>query len=419
MRLAMSTLAPALCAVGVACTDVETQRSLTESTRPPTAQHRLELPASGVGTVKLLSHVWPIAQVFASSGSDAYFVLDTGASEVFLGPEQAVKWNLPVQDMPEVSLYSASVAVSSRRHAIVQSLFLGEAVARNVDAWVLDAFPPGVRGAIGQRLLFESVLILDGKASTATFVASEIAEQEIERRYPGSHWSTIPLFRREADVCVDLDIAGRTMRLLVDTGATTTSIDREAIQTLGLKAVRKESVREMDAGGDRIHESEVFRVEGLKFGGWTCDFETPSVPASELRESGVAGLLGFDFIRRVPCVFDLPNGRMMIRDADPGCDALLHSTKDRFAEACFADPLPEIREMAAVSTAGTGRRRLVSLVAGLLDDPEPEVRDCAAAAIGTFAQKNWPAETRVALAREWWSRHQDEPEYHLPSNASK
>jgi predicted aspartyl protease len=379
----------------------------------------LELPASGVATVKLISRVSPIAQVFTSSGSGANFILDTGASKVFLNPDQAMKWRLSVQEMSDVSLYSASDAVSIHRHAVVPSLFLGEAVARNVDSWVLDHFPNDFGGIIGLSLLCESVLVFDGEASTATFVASEVAQKEIERRYPGSHWSTIPLIRREADMCVDLEVAGRTLRLMVDTGATTTSIDLEAIQTLGLKAIHKESIRDMDASGDRIHETEVFRVEGLKFGGWTCNFETPSVPPSGLRESGVAGLLGFDFMRRVPCVFDLPNGRMMVRDAEPGVDAHLHSTMDGFVTACFEDPLPEIREMAVVSTAQIGRKSDVSLVAGLLDDPDPEVCEYAAAAIETFAQTKWPAESRVALAKDWWSQHKDEPEYHLPPDASK
>jgi predicted aspartyl protease len=415
----MSAFTLALCATGAACTEVETQQSSTSSSRLTTTPRRLELPASGVATVKLVSRVAPIAQVFTSSGSDANFILDTGASGVFVSLELALKWRLSVEDMSEVSMYSASEAVSSKRHAMVPSLFLGESVARNVDAWILDNFPPGVRGAIGEPLLFESVLILDGKASTATFVASEIAEKEVERRFPGSHWSTIPLFRSEMGVCVDLDIAGCRMRLLVDTGALMTHIDREAIQTLGLKAIRRESVRDMDASGDRIYESEVFRVEGLEFGARMCDFETPSAPPSDLRESGVAGLLGFDFMRSVPCVFDLPNGRMMVRDADPGCDAQLHSTVDQLATACFGDSLPEIREMAAVSTARTGRRRLVSLVAGLLVDSEPGVRSSAAAAIEAFAQEKWPVKSRVALAKEWWSQHQDEAEYHLPSDASK
>jgi hypothetical protein len=104
MRFAASAIALWVCALGVACTDVESQGSST-ATLPPTASaRRLELPSSGVGTVKLLSRVSPIAQVFTSSGSGANFVLDTGASEVFLSPEQALKWRLSVQEMPEVSL---------------------------------------------------------------------------------------------------------------------------------------------------------------------------------------------------------------------------------------------------------------------------------------------------------------------------
>jgi predicted aspartyl protease len=369
--------------------------------------------------VKLLSRVTPIAQVFTSSGSGANFVLDTGASEVFLSPDQAMQWRLSVQEMPEVSLNSASDAVSAHRHAWVPSLFLGDSVAKNVDAWVMEYVPPYVVGAIGLPQLLESVFILDGNNSTATFVAPESAQKEVERRYPGAHWSAIPLIRRERDVCVDLDVAGHTMRMLVDTGATSTSLDRDAIESLGLKASRKESVRDMDASGDRIHETEVFRVEGLKFGGWTCDFETPSVPPSGLRESGVAGLLGFDFMRRVPCVIDLPNGRLLVRDAEPGVDAHFHNTGDDFATACFEDPLPEIRVMAAISTARIGRKRLVALVAGLLDDPVPEVCNYAAAAIDSFAQGKWPVESRVALAKQWWSQHKDEPEYHLSRDSSK
>jgi hypothetical protein len=130
-------------------------------------------------------------------------------------------------------------------------------------------------------------------------------------------------------------------------------------------------------------------------------------------------MLGFDFMRRVPCVFDLPNGRMLIRDADPGVDAKLESTSDGFATACFEDPLPEIRVMAVVSIARIGRKRDVFLVAGLLDDPEPEVCDYAAAAIETFAQAKWPVESRVALAKEWWNQHKDAPDYHLPPDASR
>jgi hypothetical protein len=300
---------------------------------------------------------------------------------------------------------------------MVPSLYLGDSVARSADAWVMDHFPPDIGGAISQPLLFESVLVLDGKASTATFVASEIAQKEVERRYPGAHWSTIPLIRREKDVCVDLEVAGHTLRLLVDTGSAATSIDREAIDALGLKAIRKESIRDMDASGDRVHETEVFRVEGLKFGGWTCDFETPSVPPSDLRGTGVAGLLGFDFMRRVPCVFDLPNGRMMVRDAEAGVDAHLHSTMDGFATACFEDPLREIREMAVVSTARVGRRRS-SPRRRIAGRSGTGVCNSAAAAIESFAKKDWPAESRAALAKSGGTNTRT-ARYHLAPDASR
>ena len=149
MRHAMSAIAPALCAIGVACTEVETQQSSTSSPQLTTTPRRLELPASGVGTMKLLSRIEPVVQVFTSLGSGANFLLDTGASEVFLSPEQALKWRLSVQEMSAVSLYSASDAVSTDRHAVIPSLFLGVSVAKNVDAFVLDNVPPDFGGVIG------------------------------------------------------------------------------------------------------------------------------------------------------------------------------------------------------------------------------------------------------------------------------
>ena len=95
--------------------------------------------------------------------------------------------------------------------------------------------------------------------------------------------------------------ATHSLRLLVDTGATTTSLSTEALEAMGARRL-SQRVRVNTANG--VTEMATYRVESLQLGDMTVNDLTvlalPSAPG------GVDGLLGMDVLDRLPKAVGTP-----------------------------------------------------------------------------------------------------------------
>jgi hypothetical protein len=375
---------------------------------------KLELPASGGAALQLLCRVIPVVKCPVGHGRVGLLILDTGAFATMLTPDQAMLWELSIRHLPRVDAPSSSGSMTFDSCARLDHLSMGDASVKDVDAVLVDQLPLDIPGVAGVSILSQCPLLFDGRRGEARFLAVDSVEKTLGTLYPGDRWSKLPIHWNGMSPCVELVVGEHCLRMLVDTGSSSTDLGPGIVKELGLQVVRKEHVLSSDALGEHLQDLDVVAIEGLELGHWTCNLETTASESPALISTQTHGVLGFDFLGQIPCVFDAPGGMLWVLDPSKGAQEDLRSSQDSRAIAFFEDPLPIARKFAAVSSARTGRRHLLSRVAGLLDDKVPDVRDAAAAAISAFAQESWSETSRLELARVWWEAHKLDPDNHLP-----
>lgn len=161
-------------------------------------------------------------------------------------------------------------------------------------------------GYDGHRLRLAHWLLRAGRFDQAEAVLAETgstgvdpeAREELLGRLELAR-TGLPLERRGNTLHVNASLGGRPLRMLVDTGASTTAITRERVRDVGAIPTGQR-VRVRTASG--VVESEVHRVDGLSVGGVELDSLNVLVLDGPLPQ-GVDGLLGMDVIDRFS---DLP-----------------------------------------------------------------------------------------------------------------
>jgi clan AA aspartic protease (TIGR02281 family) len=134
----------------------------------------------------------------------------------------------------------------------------------------------------------EAVLAQTGSAGADPEVREELlARLQVAR-------TGLPLERYGNTLHVNARLGGAPLRLLVDTGASTTAISRARADDVGAVPTGQR-VRVRTAGG--VVESEVHRVHGLAVGGVELDSLSVLVLDGPLPQ-GVDGLLGMDVLER-------------------------------------------------------------------------------------------------------------------------
>lgn len=106
----------------------------------------------------------------------------------------------------------------------------------------------------------------------------------------------LPVERRGDSLHVTARVAGRSLRMLVDTGASITAISRQSAAALSGRPTG-ERVRVRTAGG--VVESELMRLDDLEVGEVRLESPTVLVLEGPLPD-GVDGLLGMDVLGRFP-----------------------------------------------------------------------------------------------------------------------
>lgn len=74
---------------------------------------------------------------------------------------------------------------------------------------------------------------------------------------------------------------------------------------------------------------------------------------------------------------------------------------------------PQIRMRAIRALCCCGTKSAASHIALLLEDPSPQIQNCAAWALEQLSGEKWEqtSEARIRAARLWWKAHQGDPEY--------
>jgi clan AA aspartic protease (TIGR02281 family) len=135
----------------------------------------------------------------------------------------------------------------------------------------------------------EAVLAQTGLSGVAPEARSDL-EAEISLARSG-----LPVRWEDRAMHVEVLAGGRPLRLLVDTGASTTAVSRDAAAALGSQATGR-AVRVRTAGGTVT--AEVHQIRDLKVG----ELRVPTLEVLVLEEGppGAAGLLGMDVLGRFP-----------------------------------------------------------------------------------------------------------------------
>jgi predicted aspartyl protease len=360
------------------------------------------------------SRVFPLVQVSIANQDPALFVVDTGSSTSAISRAQAKLWKLSLHDI-QMDVIASSGRGSVRAAACVPRLVIGDVVITNINAPIAN-LPELFAGFLGIDVLSQVAILFDGGDGSVRLLRSDNLECQLGALYPGASWSKLQLqWTAHQSPTVDVAVGSETLRLSVDTGSSSSSITSATVRRLKLLAVRTEKVQTVGATGELVADSPIYKLDGLVLGKWTCEFEDSPADDPVMERLQVDGYLGFDLLGKVPCVFDAKASLLWVQDPRQDAGVRLRSSLDARAIACLRDPLPEMRKFSAISVAKTNRRRLTSVVAGLLTDPSPDVQQAAAVAISTLAGQSWPDATRVAAALAWWEEHREDKEFQAPA----
>ena len=136
--------------------------------------------------------------------------------------------------------------------------------------------------------------------------------------------STIPVLMRDGHATVPAEIEGQVVGMIVDTGASDSTITPQAAAQLGLRPI-KDYPRSASVGGvdgaaffevDRIHEMVLGGVTYRNIAMWQSSIGARmGKPTDEL----VAGLLGADMLAHYDVALDEPASSLMLYTARSGC----------------------------------------------------------------------------------------------------
>ena len=367
----------------------------------------LELP---LGAMESKSRIVPVVDVATTYGR-APFLVDTAATLSGISPSLAADWKLQVIPTSPRNVLTPGkpdgVEIRSMAHA--PSLLIGNREFRGIELALLP-LPNGIPGVIGHGILTDSPVSFSAATSRPGSI-SVLSERELhdltsswqrERR-----WTALPVVWRGRLPCIELEVRGRRLHFLVDTGSATSDLRYGAALELGLQQVdpNHDGIL-VDLSGSRTVPISTFESCDLEFGGWTLRMYPSSIPDSHQVVIRADGVLGYDFLRQVEWVFDAPHSRLHIKRPLESSASVLTSRLNDGPIAYAEDPLPYFRILACHAVATIDDDSLVASIAKLLDDPNLEVREAAAETIAAKAGIEWPDATRVEQARQWWSENE-------------
>lgn len=121
----------------------------------------------------------------------------------------------------------------------------------------------------------------------------------------------LPLVMRSGHPLVPVGVNGRAVPFLLDTGASHTSLVSAGMAALGLQQDTLRKSRAVGIGG----ESEAQNALMARFQVGRRELRGLTLPVTQLRGRGFAGILGMDFLRVSEIELDFPARRIVLHDA--------------------------------------------------------------------------------------------------------
>lgn len=138
-------------------------------------------------------------------------------------------------------------------------------------------------------------------------------EEPYQETWPGEPRTTVPFLMTDPLPIVRVEVDGRAINALIDTGADAFILDTEIADSLGIEIVA--SMMGMFAGGNQA-EVGFAKADSLTIGGVTLHAVPLSVLPTKrlaLGEHVIGGIIGTSLLRQFLSTLDYPNDRLILR----------------------------------------------------------------------------------------------------------
>lgn len=287
------------------------------------------------GSLPLVPYGVPVVPAVAG-GARFDVLLDSGAARTVFDADEARRLGLTVDWRPwPVILTNGGAREWVWHAAVVEHLTLGSTRVEGLraPAFELRALlkePGAIAAIVGEDVLRSLVLVLDGERREVELVPSELRADALARRWPGREWRALDLRYEGGRPTVDVELAGGvTARLILDTGAVSSSFPHEILERVGATAVGSATMSGR-IGGART--SELYVLEAMSLAGWEIALSVPAQGRSR-------GLLGMDVLDLLPIAIDGPGQKLWIGAPPAGAERRLETSWYRLSR--FGSRAPE------------------------------------------------------------------------------
>ena len=229
---------------------------------------------------------------------DLNFIVDTGAVPSVLEKRLASKLDL-VSEAGQLSVFTGRM---ESRRAVARNVRLGPVQAIELPVMIQDlsfaesALGTRVDGMIGLDLLGQGPFTIDYESRKISFGPIDPT------------FTTIPYRPGLPYAMVDLDIQGRRLGILVDTGANELVLFSSALQQCVSSIKKTRSATWSNLGGDiRVDEAQLTNAH---FGSLAWEERVVYILQDHDHQTGIGGILGMKSLRATRVAFD-PDRRVV------------------------------------------------------------------------------------------------------------
>lgn len=203
-----------------------------------------------------------------------------------------------------------------------------------------------IAGVIGMDVLRKFRVRFDPTRGEVT-----LTDPAIARGLPAGGEGVVPLKRKGLRARLPLEIGGQVVWPILDTGASHTYVDGDALGLVPTEVAEGVTVRGTGAGGTDVRTIRSYAVDSVRVGPWTVPGLTLTDRTARWREPGLVGL---DVLSRFEQEYDFVRGRVRLTPA-AAADLPQFATwwpEQRLVPARLVDGSFEVRD--AVLARGPG-----------------------------------------------------------------